>query len=57
MAQAASEANDATGLQFLQWFIEEQVEEETKMEKLADLVASGINLFQAEPLLDAFEEE
>ncbi len=57
MARAATEEGDATGLQFLQWFIEEQVEEETKMEKLADLVASGINLFLAEPLLDAFEEE
>ena len=43
------------GLQFLQWFIEEQVEEEAKIQPLLDLVDSGINLFQAEPLLDAFE--
>ena len=34
------------------WFIEEQVEEERTAQALVDLVASGINLFQAEPLLD-----
>lgn len=55
MAQAALEENDFMAFQFLQWFIEEQVEEESKMAKLLDLVDSGINLFQAEPLLDAFE--
>jgi ferritin len=55
MAQAAIEENDAVSHQFLQWFLEEQVEEESKMSKLMDLVASGINLFQAEPLLDGFE--
>ncbi len=57
MARASLEESDATAHQFLQWFIEEQVEEEAKMAKLADLVASGVNLFQAEPLLDSFEEE
>jgi len=56
MAQAAIEENDAVTHQFLQWFLEEQLEEESKMAKLTDLVSSGINLFQAEPLLDAFEE-
>lgn len=52
MATAAREADDHRGLQFLQWFIDEQVEEERTMRALLDLVDSGINLFQAEPLLD-----
>ena len=39
----------------LQWFIEEQVEEERTMAAVLDLIDSGINLFQAEPLLDQFE--
>ena len=33
----------------------EQVEEERKVQALMDLIDSGINLFQAEPLLDQFE--
>lgn len=57
MAKAAIEEQDFTAFQFLQWFIEEQVEEESKMGDLRDLVTSGINLFQAEPLLAKFEEE
>jgi bacterioferritin B len=57
MAKAAMEEADTTAFQFLQWFIEEQVEEESKMNKLIDLIESGINLFQAEPLLAQFEEE
>lgn len=55
MAKAAIEEHDAVAHQFLQWFLDEQVEEESKMAKLTDLVASGINLFQAEALLDAFD--
>ncbi len=55
MAAEASKAGDATTFQFLQWFLEEQVEEEAKMTKLLDLVNSGINLFQAESLLANFE--
>jgi bacterioferritin B len=47
--------NDATSHQFLQWFIEEQVEEEAKMGHVIDLLSSGVNLFQAEPLLDALD--
>ncbi|MCG9894506.1 MAG: ferritin [Fimbriimonadaceae bacterium] len=57
MAQAAIAEGDTTAFQFLQWFIAEQVEEESKMSKIKDLVASGINLFQAEALLDSFDEE
>lgn len=55
MAVAATEDKDFRSFQFLQWFIEEQVEEEAKMEKLLDLIDSGINLFQAEPLLDRLD--
>lgn len=57
MAKVAVENGDWTGFQFLQWFIEEQVEEEAKMAKLLDLVESGINLFQAESLLGDFVGE
>lgn len=55
LAKAALEEGDHTSHQFLLWFIEEQVEEERKIQALLDLVSSGINLFQAEPLLDQFE--
>jgi len=48
LANAARDANDNRTLQFLQWFIEEQVEEERTMTSLLDLIDSGINLFQAE---------
>jgi ferritin len=52
LATAAGEAADHRSLQFLQWFIEEQVEEERTMRELLDLIDSGINLFGAEQLLD-----
>lgn len=52
LARAANDAGDHRSLLFLQWFIEEQVEEERSMRQLLDLVESGINLFAAEPLLD-----
>ena len=52
MASAATEAKDHRGLQFLQWFIDEQVEEERTMRSLLDLIASGANLFQAQELLE-----
>jgi ferritin len=53
MAFIASENKDYRGLQFLQWFINEQVEEEATMNKLVDLIKSGINLFQAQQYLPA----
>jgi ferritin len=53
MAAAARAEDDHRAFQFLQWFIDEQVEEERTIRGLLDLVNSGINLFQAEPLLDA----
>lgn len=52
MAAAARDEGDHRSFQFLQWFIDEQVEEERTIRGLLDLVGSGINLFQAEPLLD-----
>ncbi len=52
LANAAREAQDNRTLQFLGWFIEEQVEEERTMAALLDLIDSGINLFQAEALLE-----
>jgi len=54
MAAVAASAGDHRGFQFLQWFIEEQVEEEAKLQSIVDLIDSGINLFQAEALLDKF---
>ena len=51
MAFIANDNKDYRGLQFLQWFINEQVEEEAIMDKLVDLVSSGINLFQAQQYL------
>lgn len=57
MATAALEAGDHRGLQFLQWFIDEQVEEERTMRALLDLLASGINLFQAQELLGGIVAE
>ncbi len=51
MAAIALKEGDYTGFGFLQWFIEEQVEEEATFERLIALVKSGINLFQAEALL------
>jgi len=47
--------NDHTSHQFAMWFVAEQVEEERKIQSLLDLLGSGINLFQAEALLDQFE--
>ena len=55
MASVALQQGDHRGHQFLQWFIEEQVEEESKLQSVVDLIGSGINLFQAEPLLSGFE--
>ncbi len=52
MAAAARDEGDHRSFQFLQWFIDEQVEEERTIRGLLDLVNSGINLYQAEPLLE-----
>jgi len=52
LANAAREAKDNRSLQFLHWFIEEQVEEERTMAALLDLIDSGLNLFDAEAHLE-----
>jgi len=57
MAVAATEEKDFRTFQFLQWFISEQVEEESKMQKLIDLIESGVNLFQIQPGLDEYDTE
>jgi ferritin len=54
MAAVAVASGDHRGHQFLQWFIEEQVEEEAKIQRLVDLIDSGINLYQAEALLGEY---
>lgn len=56
-SQMALAEGDHTTHQFLQWFVAEQVEEEAKIVNLIDLIRSGINLFQAEPLLDALDSD
>jgi ferritin len=53
LARAARDAGDHRGLEFVQWFIAEQVEEERSMKALLDLIDSGMNLFQAEAHLDS----
>lgn len=55
MSTAALAENDHTAHQFMGWYVAEQVEEERKAQALLDLINSGINLFQAEDLLDHFE--
>ncbi len=56
MAAAALAEGDHRTSEFLHWFIDEQVEEERTMRGLLDLVDSGINLFQAEPLLEPLDQ-
>jgi len=51
MADMALAEKDYTTFQFLQWFINEQVEEESSMQKLIDLIKGEENLFIAEELL------
>ena len=52
IAHSARDEKDNRSYQFVQWFIEEQVEEERTMAGLIDLIDSGINLFQAEDHLE-----
>jgi ferritin len=56
MAKAAIEESDFTAFQFLQWFIEEQVEEEAKMEKFVALLSSEKDEFRAEMIVSELEE-
>lgn len=51
MAGEAMDHKDFTSFQFLQWFLDEQVEEESSMQKLLDIMRSESNPFRAEELL------
>lgn len=48
IAMAAIEEQDYRSFEFVQWFISEQVEEESSMQKLIDILESGLNPFQAQ---------
>lgn len=56
MMVIAQQENDFKALPLIQWFLNEQVEEEATAGKLLDLVKSGINLFQAQSYLPAANE-
>jgi ferritin len=51
MAKLAQDEPDPVGGQFLIWFLNEQIEEENTMDKLAKILESGLNPFMAETLL------
>ncbi len=51
MAKIATEEGDHVSTQFLQWFLNEQIEEENTMDRYIKILESGLNPFQAEPLL------
>lgn len=48
IVDTAVESRDHRAFQFLQWFVEEQIEEEATMEKLLDVVRMAQNELQAE---------
>ena len=48
MAETALAEKDYTTFQFLQWFIEEQVEEEASFAKLLDVIEMSQNVLQVE---------
>lgn len=48
MAEACMKEKDFTTFQFIQWFIEEQVEEEATIQKLLDVLADVPNAREAE---------
>jgi len=55
MAEVALKNKDYVGFQFLQWFLEEQVEEEALMQKLLDILAQQPNPREAELHLERGE--
>jgi ferritin len=52
MAKAAMEEPDPVCRPILDWFLTEQVEEESTMDKLTQILESGLNPFMAEQVLD-----
>jgi ferritin len=55
MCAVALENKDFTSFQFLQWFIEEQVEEEALMSKYIQMIKGGSDLFVLEEVLGEVE--
>ncbi len=53
MMEIALKAQDFRAVPLIEWFLNEQIEEESSMQKLVDLVESGLNLFQAQSFLPA----
>ena len=51
-ADAAAAGRDHAALQLLQGLLEQQVERERRLRQLLAVISSGVNLFQAETLLD-----
>ncbi|MCH7945999.1 MAG: ferritin [Armatimonadetes bacterium] len=51
MAREAAAEGDQISGQFLEWFLNEQIEEESTMDRYVKILESGLNPFQAEPLL------
>lgn len=56
MGKAAIAEGDFTSFQFIQWFIEEQVEEEATMSKYVALLSSEKDEFRAELIVAELEE-
>lgn len=56
MAATALEVKDFTVFQFLQWFIEEQVEEESTMERYITLLEGESNAVRAEMIVSELKE-
>lgn len=57
MSRTAREDGDPITEHFLQWFLMEQIEEESSMDKLVKMLQSGLNPFQADKLLAREEDE
>jgi ferritin len=51
MATLAHAEKDYISAQFVDWFLNEQIEEENSMDRLVKILESGINVFHAESLI------
>lgn len=57
MAEVSLAEKDYTSFQFLQWFIQEQVEEEDTMDRYLSVLKSEKDPFKAELIIDELKEE
>lgn len=57
IADAALEEKDYTSFQFVQWFLGEQIEEEATMQKLVDLLETGVNLLESQEHVPTIEHK